>query len=114
MMEHLPPVGWADVATRHDLDHLQVVTSQDIEAAELRLRAEIAGVRIDLAGVELRLRTEMAELRTEMAGMEVRLLTAFGEFRDQIRAEQRTTNRQIMVALVVALISVVLSASGLR
>lgn len=86
MMEHLPPVGWADVATRHDLAHLQIVTSRDIEAAELRLRAEMAGIRIDLAGVELRLGTELAELRielrTEMAGLEVRLLTAFGEFRD--------------------------------
>ena len=24
LMEHLPPVGWADVATKRDLDHLRV------------------------------------------------------------------------------------------
>ena len=24
MMEHLPPVGWADVATKRDLDHLKL------------------------------------------------------------------------------------------
>lgn len=38
------------------------------------------------------------QLRTEMAGLEVRLLTAFGAFRDQTHADQRTTNRQIIIA----------------
>jgi hypothetical protein len=77
------------VATRHDLDNLRTVMSGEIAASELRLR-------------------------TEMAGLEVRLLTAFGEFRDQFHAEQRATNRQIVLALVVVLVSVVLSARGLR
>ena len=35
LMEHLPPVGWADVATKHDLESLRVVMKQDLE----RLRA---------------------------------------------------------------------------
>ena len=147
MMEHLPPVGWADVATKHDLDQLHSLVSRDIEISEHRLRTEMGGLRTEMAdlrtdmaglrtelrtdmaglevglrtemgGLEVGLRTEMAglrtELRTDMAGLEVRLVTAFGGFRDQIHAEQRTTNRQIVVALVVALISVVLSARGVR
>ena len=31
LMEHLPPVGWGDVATKRDLDHLAAATKQDLE-----------------------------------------------------------------------------------
>ena len=48
LMEHLPPVGWADVATKDDLRSLQSSLT----------------ARIDVVGSELR--TEMASLSTEL------------------------------------------------
>ena len=37
LMELLPPVGWADVATKHDLAHLETVMNMRFEAVEGRL-----------------------------------------------------------------------------
>ncbi|MGH2703153.1 MAG: hypothetical protein ACRDJ2_15430 [Actinomycetota bacterium] len=39
LMEHLPPVGWADVATKRDVDNLAVAMDLKLEALENRLLA---------------------------------------------------------------------------
>ena len=38
-MKHLPPTGWADVATKRDLDHLEAIMNARFEAIEHRFEA---------------------------------------------------------------------------
>jgi hypothetical protein len=47
MMALVPPVGWADVATKSYLDHLHDVLGLRIDALGSDLRAEISNVRAD-------------------------------------------------------------------
>jgi hypothetical protein len=70
LMELLPPVGWADVATKHDLTVLR--GDLDLVRDDLReLRDEFNGLRGEFNG----LRDEFNGLRGEFNGLR-------GEFKD--------------------------------
>ena len=49
-MSYLPPVGWADVATKQDLDALRVATKQDLKLLSAELRGEMTTLAAELRG----------------------------------------------------------------
>ena len=65
LMEHLPPVGWADVATKQDVEALRVATKRDFEAVHKDIAALRQETHKDIAALRDETHKDIAALRDE-------------------------------------------------
>ncbi len=111
LMEHLPPAGWRDLATKSDVESASLLLRTDMEVEFGKVRTEFANVRAEMAtefaSVRTEMRTEFANVRTEMADLRTELVAGMEKgFRSQtwkmigaIVASQSTTLGMVALML---------------
>ena len=71
LMEHLPPVGWADVTTKTNLEHLRVATRTDLEQHRFATKTDLEQLRFatktDIDSFRAETRANFAQLRSDMS-----------------------------------------------
>ena len=77
LMELLPPVGWADVATKTDLQHLRDEMQADIKNLRDELKGDMRALQLTIEiAIEKRIHEQTKWLITTMIAMNTVMLAA--------------------------------------
>ena len=92
LMEHLPPTGWANFATKDDVEHLRVSTTHHLDQlrAQMVHEFELRDVRFE----RIELRFQQVDARFDQ--MEQR----FDGFRQEMKADMERAFRMQTLAIV--------------
>ena len=50
LMSHLPPGGWSEVSTKHDLEQTRALMKADLDLFRTEVRGELDGFRSEVRG----------------------------------------------------------------
>jgi len=100
MMAHLPPVGWAEVATKRDLDALEERMDLRFAGLEERMDLRFGAVDQQFAGLEARMDHRFAAVDQRFAGLDLRF-DGMDRTLVDLRADFRTWTIAILTAMVI-------------
>jgi hypothetical protein len=106
LMEHLPPSGWSEVATRSDMDHLGTTLRLEMRSMGSRLETKIATLGGDL-------HAEVASLGGEL---HAEIATLGGDLRREMSSlgrDLRVSTRTMVISMVTLAVAAFTASAGL-